>query len=78
MNNQPITSKKVVPADGSPAVPVPHVASKRRARSKKRGKLKPTISPEPDFNSKEALDRKLDLALEETFPASDPISIKSD
>jgi hypothetical protein len=28
-----------------------------------------------DPNSKQELDRRLDLALEETFPASDPIAI---
>jgi len=28
-----------------------------------------------DQNSKHDLDRRLDLALEETFPASDPVSI---
>jgi hypothetical protein len=28
-----------------------------------------------DSNSKRALDRRLDQALEDTFPASDPISI---
>lgn len=28
-----------------------------------------------DQNSKDDLDRRLDLALEETFPASDPVSI---
>ncbi len=27
-------------------------------------------------NSKEALDRKLDEGLEETFPTSDPVSVK--
>ncbi|HEV2557807.1 MAG TPA: hypothetical protein VGU45_04180 [Microvirga sp.] len=27
-------------------------------------------------NSKEALDRKLDEGVEETFPASDPVSVK--
>ena len=26
-------------------------------------------------NSKQELDRRLDLALEETFPASDPVSV---
>ena len=29
----------------------------------------------PEENSKESLDRRLDAALEETFPASDPISV---
>jgi hypothetical protein len=28
-----------------------------------------------DSNSKRALDRRLDQALEDTFPASDPVSI---
>jgi len=29
----------------------------------------------PDPNAQPALDRRLDLALEETFPASDPVAI---
>ena len=28
-----------------------------------------------EYNSKQELDRRLDLALEETFPASDPVSV---
>jgi len=33
------------------------------------------ISSTEDSNSKRALDRRLDQALEDTFPASDPVSI---
>ena len=33
---------------------------------------------ELESNSKQALDRRLDHALEETFPASDPISVICD
>lgn len=41
-----------------------------------------TVSPiavaELEAKSKQALDRRLDQALEETFPASDPISVICD
>jgi hypothetical protein len=35
----------------------------------------PPRESDPARDSKEELDRKLDHALEETFPASDPVSI---
>jgi hypothetical protein len=34
-----------------------------------------SFTPARDSNSKRELDRRLDQALEETFPASDPVSI---
>ena len=34
-----------------------------------------SAAPTGDPNSKRALDRRLDQALEDTFPASDPVSI---
>jgi transcription elongation GreA/GreB family factor len=36
---------------------------------------RPVPAEPPSLNSREALDRRLDLALQETFPASDPVSI---
>ena len=38
------------------------------------GEAQPAVRT-PEDNSRESLDRRLDAALEETFPASDPISI---
>lgn len=38
----------------------------------------PVAAAELEFKTKQALDRRLDLALEETFPASDPISVICD
>lgn len=38
----------------------------------------PIAAAELESNSKQALDRRLDQALEETFPASDPISVTCD
>jgi regulator of nucleoside diphosphate kinase len=35
----------------------------------------PVSGGSPGLNSQEALDRRLDHALQETFPASDPVSI---
>ncbi|MGE0849690.1 MAG: hypothetical protein AB7O44_08725 [Hyphomicrobiaceae bacterium] len=32
-------------------------------------------TPDEPTNSREALDRRLDQALEQTFPASDPVSV---
>ena len=38
----------------------------------------PVAAAELECKTKQALDRRLDLALEETFPASDPISVICD
>jgi hypothetical protein len=40
------------------------------------GKGAMTDTDELPENSKESLDRKLDEGIEETFPASDPVSVK--
>jgi hypothetical protein len=37
--------------------------------------VSPAAAPPNEANSKRALDRRLDQALEDTFPASDPVAI---
>jgi hypothetical protein len=51
---------------------------KQRLRSTLSLTASPISAAELESNSKQALDRRLDQALEETFPASDPISVTCD
>ena len=53
---------------------------KQQLRSTRLGGVtaSPVAAAELESDSKQALDRRLDHALEETFPASDPISIICD
>jgi hypothetical protein len=51
---------------------------KQRLRSTLGLTASPIAATELVSNSKQALDRRLDQALEETFPASDPISVTCD
>jgi hypothetical protein len=51
---------------------------KQRLRSTLGLTASPIVAAELESNSKQALDRRLDQALEETFPASDPISVICD
>lgn len=51
---------------------------KQRLRSTVGLTASPVAAAKLEPNSKQALDRRLDQALEETFPASDPISVTCD
>ena len=51
---------------------------KQRFRSTLGLTASPIAATELESNWKQALDRRLDQALEETFPASDPISVTCD
>jgi len=48
---------------------------KNHDKDKSAGKTKPADDKLPE-NSKKSLDEKLDEGVEETFPASDPVSVK--
>lgn len=53
----------------------PRAIRERRNSLREYKRAKTTDELPDDQNSKHNLDRRLDLALEETFPASDPVSI---
>jgi hypothetical protein len=79
VNKQPDLPRIVRPLDGRWCeVPMENIGIDQRLRSSRGLTASPIAAAELESNSKQMLDRRLDQALEETFPASDPISITCD
>ncbi len=51
------------------------MAKKRKAKTRKAAKKQPETTKKQKLKKKQALDRKLEEGLEETFPGSDPVAV---